>query len=316
MILLRQRLFSDKKESKKEKEKTIEPAVAGLGAVALTSDRVIPRLWKIPAKGMRKSNDTITKKLRGENKELYDKLIKEAKDQGTKVVTDPRDMSRASLKPLRDMINNDEKLNNLPEEQKRKLKGSFNKFMRQWEKKRTRNIENAGDCYLKGIDTVYVEGNNGSAAILSHELGHSKHSYGREGGKIGKIAHKAGRLWQPAATAATGFASGYKAEKDKEKGKKVSTLNKLTPAIVGAGTYVPILVAEGAASKQGLKTLKKLGASENYLKASKKQLNSALGTYVVAGAGRNVLLGYGSREAGKLARKMDKKKEDKKADKK
>lgn len=73
--------------------------------------------------------------------------------------------------------------------------------------------------------------------------------------------------------------------------KKESTWNKVRAA--------PLLVAEGKASLNGLKNMKKLGASKELIKESRKHLGAAWGTYAGQAAVKSIALGEGSRLAGK-----------------
>ena len=60
----------------------------------------------------------------------------------------------------------------------------------------------------------------------------------------------------------------------------------------------PMLVAEAAASKKGLNLMKSHGANKELLKASKKRLGSAWGTYAGLSAS-NAAIGEFSRQVGK-----------------
>lgn len=159
-------------------------------------------------------------------------------------------------------------------------------------------------------------------ADLAHELGHSMHVSGRNGSKVGKIAHKlkhrideldrktmkslgTNNSFKVGAGIGTGLGvtggllSGIKAGRDEKKGKKESVLNKLAPYAAPIAYKTPELVSEFEASRQGLKLLKKVGASKEYRKAARKTMGAAFGTYASALAAP-LLAGYGARQAGKV----------------
>ena len=311
MIILR-KLFSSENDINANEDAGSLKTAAGIGSV-LVGKKVVRKFHEKHIDKVLEADKTLSTKLKDENKTLLEKLEKEATKQGTLIKTPKRaakDLSDTFGKGLDEVLKKSVKDNKKRKETVKKSKEVYKKFI--YDK-----LQGAGPNYSYITDTVHIDpkdklGNN--AATLAHELGHSKHYHGRDGSKLGKLAHKFPRQGLRVASMGAGFASGYKAEKDREKGKKVSTLNKLTPALVAAGTYAPVLSAEGAASKRGIKELKKLGASNEYIKHSKKDLRNALGTYVATGA-KNIVLGYGGREAGKIARKMQRHKEEKKNNK-
>ena len=97
---------------------------------------------------------------------------------------------------------------------------------------------------------------------------------------------------------------GIKRGARKQVGKSV-----IAPTLITA----PLLVAEGAASRKGLKMLKEAGASKESMKKARKTLGHAFGTYV--GAATKPMLttaggtgvGYG---VGKLINKKNKDRDD------
>lgn len=151
------------------------------------------------------------------------------------------------------------------------------------------------------------------ASILAHELGHSKHYYGRGSSKIGKLAHKlrckqgdlniktglSNELVLHGLGVIGGFASGIKAGRDEKKGKKESILNKVGYVAAPLAYHTPILVSEFEASRQGLKMLKKAGASKAYQRLTRKNLGGYLGVYASRLA-TPILAGYGARQVGKV----------------
>jgi hypothetical protein len=58
----------------------------------------------------------------------------------------------------------------------------------------------------------------------------------------------------------------------------------LKSAAIGAAISAPLLITEGAASTKGLKMMKKAGASKQLMKAAKRDLGNAFGTYATMAA--------------------------------
>lgn len=96
-----------------------------------------------------------------------------------------------------------------------------------------------------------------------------------------------------------GLLSGIKAGRDEKKGKKESILNKVGYAAAPIAYHTPILVSEFEASRQGLKMLKKAGASKAYQRIARKNLGAYLGVYASRLA-TPILAGYGARQVGKI----------------
>lgn len=124
---------------------------------------------------------------------------------------------------------------------------------------------------------------------LAHELGH-EHFLRKDAKGIGKLAHKLdiGSDKHPYLTFASGATSGIAAGINKAhketKGEKESTLNKLSPALTSLAVSSPMLVAEAAASKHGMKLIKNAGATRRYQKAARRNLIKAWGTYATVPA--------------------------------
>lgn len=255
MKTLRQVTFSKKERNKEHKSKdgTKEKLIGGgliLGGVV--GNKVTGN----------KAANMLMKKDTEEGKQLLQKLKKTAEDQGTKVSHTIEGNSLYGSKGTHKFKKVLGKLSPEAEDVLDNILGEPGK---------------AGDS----INSVK------RADIFAHELGHSKHFQGRDGSKVGKIAHK---LMVPSKVLTTtpiglgisianGYSSGKKAAEAEAKGEKESTWNKVRAAAVPAAVSAPLLAAEGAASLKGLKELKKAGASKNYLKSSKKNLALALGTY-------------------------------------
>ena len=80
-----------------------------------------------------------------------------------------------------------------------------------------------------------------------------------------------------------GFRRGKNFVSTDENGNiKINKKKALKSALIGASVSVPVLISEAAASRKGLKTLKKLGASKELLKSARKDLGNAYGTYLSA----------------------------------
>ena len=276
MIILRQKSFS-KKEKKKEKESHSAAkgaALVGAGSVANAGLFLSMKTNKDGGTLIKPSGKT-SKKLAEEHEKISEALKKEAEAQGTKVTETSNGAGSHYVSK------NDHKIN---------------KVLRT-------KVEKAG----KAGDSI-LTGNR--ADLLAHELGHSKHYQGRSGSQIGNLAH---RLYNPsslgtsskiglAASFANGAVSGKNAVKAEREGKKESKWNKARAVAVPAMVGAPLLIAEGAASKKGLKLLKKAGASKELLKDSKKNLLKAHGTYTTS-VGVNAGIGELGRAAGKAYEK-------------
>lgn len=175
---------------------------------------------------------------------------------------------------------------------------------------------------LNSKDYIQIDSSKIDAgASMAHELGHSMHFHGRDGSKVGKLAHKLNHklkhVTQKVAEKTNsnynkvskntvlglgvtgGLLSGIKAGRDEKKGKKESALNKIGSVAAPIAYKAPELVSEFEASRQGMKLLKKAGASKRYRRASLKNLGAAGGTYA-AGLVTPVLAGYGARQVGKV----------------
>lgn len=236
-----------------------------------------------------------------DNNKIYNKLLKEAKKQGTRVYEEP-EFNNSAYTGSRV----GKRVRNTVAMAERKLKKS------ETGREFVNNLNTAikysadGNAFKHlGKDRIIIGGDHaGSAPILSHELGHSKYmKSGRSKSLVGKAAHKL----MPISSMSTlsqlgalghsinGIHSGLKEEKNKSEGKKTSKWTKAKASVVPAA---PLLIAEGKASLNGLKTMKKLGASKELLKQSKKDLGKAWGTYA-GQASKNVVLGEGSRWIGK-----------------
>lgn len=174
---------------------------------------------------------------------------------------------------------------------------------------------------------IYTSGTK-AADVLSHEMGHAhydKRKVKSVSDAIGKVAHKAylktgGMLnhtvLAPTAGIIAGVRSGKKAAEKEAAGEKESKLSRHSGWASGLAVQSPGLVSEAMASKHGLDLMKKAGASKKLMKASRKNLGVALGTYAgvaVTNAGMSELargIAYKKKKK-KLEKEKDKKKDDK-----
>lgn len=141
---------------------------------------------------------------------------------------------------------------------------------------------------LRGIIEVVNKGDPNKPAIvcdphfneagtLSHEIGHTEYFDNRDNGRseIVKVAHKYPAIFANhkflAPTA--GFAAGF------GPGIARGAVHTAVGVEVGA-----LMVRELAASRRGLKLLKKLGATDEELAEYRRRLGIAAGTYATMGA--------------------------------
>lgn len=183
----------------------------------------------------------------------------------------------------------------------------------------------AGPAYQN--NKIYTSGTK-AADILSHEMGHAhydKRKVKSVSDAIGKVAHKAylktgGMLnhtvLAPTAGIIAGVRSGKKAAEKEAAGEKESKLSRHSGWASGLAVQSPGLISEAIASKHGLDLMKKAGASKKLMKASRKNLGAAFGTYAgvaITNAGMSELargIAYRKKKK-KLEKEKDKKKDDK-----
>lgn len=265
-------------------------------------------------------------KLLEENRKIVEKLSKTAADQGTLIedlVTKKKytgsyihrhklhDLEKKDLKAAieaqeRDLESDWSKLSNNPNDTK------LRESIRSKSEKLKKNNE-----ILNSKDFVKIKKKSKSSGItLAHELGHSKHYHGRSGSRIGKVAHdlrsrisgvenavgefsgiRPHELSNAGGTI-LGLASGINSGRKEAKGEKEGIVSK-TSILAPLAIKTPQLISEFEASRQGMKLLKKAGASKKYRKVAGKNLGAAFGTYA-ADALTPVALGYGARQLGKV----------------
>ena len=189
---------------------------------------------------------------------------------------------------------------------------SFSGYINKWNANRIRRGKK-----VKGIkiDPRYLEDPSFSAGIiklnnlkdtpvLAHELGHAERAakgslFNGIEGKLrdSKLLKRSGAIGL-----ASGFASGYNQTKNSDD----STIKKIGTYVPIIAINTPVLVEEADASRRGLKLMKKAGATKAQLKASRKTLGYALGTYAISPVAQLAMTGVG-RVAGKVAGKQSKK---------
>lgn len=113
-----------------------------------------------------------------------------------------------------------------------------------------------------------------------------------------------------------GIKSGKKAAEKEAAGEKESKLSRHSGWASGLAVQTPGLASEAIASKHGLDLMKKAGASKNLMKASRRNLATAFGTYAglaATNAGLSeVARGIAYRKKKKkLEKEKNKKKDDK-----
>lgn len=265
MILLR--MFS-RKEKKKNEDSRVIGTVGAIGA-GVGLGKLGKHVIKHNGSKLDKSllEDFKSSKLKEENKRLLDSLIREAEGQGTNVET----IERAGY------INPKTKKKVVEDLRLRSKHSSYNA---------RRDEIVAGD----------------RADVFAHELGHSKHFKGRDGSRLGKIAHRfhGNHLPMVPVAAIGSFNSGVLSgmiEDDDNIRKGVKRLNTASGYLPAALTLTG-LGAEIAATKRGLKALKSHGASKEYLEMAKKSMKQARNTYI----GSSVL-SLGTTVAGRAAGK-------------
>lgn len=292
-----QRMFSSKSNEEKKKDSYKKDLAIAAGLIGGGS--VATNFGALPAvKGS--DNPEIQK----ESEKIAKKLIEKAKKQGTNV-HDTFDASKSHYQKRRQIKNIRRALKKLAPKSE------------EWAKIVEENTKSPS--FGKAGDYVYTPTDR--AEILAHELGHSTQAVkGRGGSKLGRLALKAympSKLITaspigPALSFANGYQSGKIAKRKEDKGEKEGTFNKIRTAALPTAAAAPMLVTEADASIQGMKMLKKAGASKALRRHAGKTLLGAGLTYAgIAGAG--IGAGYLGRAVGKRAeaKKLKKEKEKK-----
>ena len=134
---------------------------------------------------------------------------------------------------------------------------------------------------LRGVPKEFIELTDKNASAFVHELGHINQF--KSNRALPFLAHHAKRITKSpvykGALGVDGFVRGVRSVGEDEDG--INHKKALKSAALGTLLHTPVVLNEGAASARGLKLLKKAGASKELMKASKKNLGVALGTYLV-----------------------------------
>ncbi len=295
-----------KKDKKKDRSRSIGLKLK-LGGLAIKA-----------AAGVALANKLTNNNPSEESKKFYDELKKEAIEKGYDF-KDHEKLDNAYCSPGKDNVMKGA----------RKVKAALHKQLR-----KSKIGKNISDFLHKRDDKFYKENYKslglhpkrkgisldmrfkGDAGVLAHEMGHG-HYFGEGKKSLGGLLHNP-YLRDPRISTAhsilQGIHSGIKAEKKAAQGKKESKWNKYKSVII-PGIHSAVLIgSEAAASMHGYKKLKEMGASEELLKKTKKDMISALGMYLGKGA-MNMGTGAGARFLGKkIGKKLykNKKKEENK----
>lgn len=314
MLIVRSKTFSDKKKGNKEKVKGAAMIAGGVGGV-IGSSKLGDKITEKGADGLLYSK--LTAKDKGAVKEA---LLKKAKKQGIKVI-ESEGMDNSVYtgsqigKGVRKAVAWGAK--------KLRKHGKGNEA-KQLIDGISEGVESQiGDRKVfqsLGKDRVILgHGNLADTDVLAHELGHAQYlKKGRSKSLIGKAAHKVMPVSSLSATKVGqagvlvhGVRAGIKNERKKQEGKKVGKWDKVRSVAVPTALAAPLLIAEGKASLNGLKAMKKAGASKELLSQSRKRLGSAWSTYA-GQASKSIAAGGGGELIGRGYAKMTKKKEDNK----
>ena len=316
-LVLSRKNFSSKKKGRENESSGISE-LSGAGGVVL-----------VGSKASKASNKYFNNKLKNgkidakDEKAISEALKKKAASQGIGVVDLPDFNNSAYVggKSIRKAKENTKKklgIDKLRKHGKHKQADAIEKYL----------DKTTGGLYKHlGEDKVVLgKGHLSKADALSHELGHAQYAVkGRSKNIIAKAAHSAYAPSKVLSTpntqggkginilkshpgavisATNGFVSGIKAEKAKQRGEKESNWNKISAVAVPAAMAAPMLIAEAAASRKGLKMMKEAGASKELMKQSRRRLGAALGSYATM-PGINVAAGVGGRLAGKGLMKLE-----------
>lgn len=294
-MIYKVRKFSSNGGGEGSDEDLIKAGVAGAAGVT-TMARSTPFIKKSSANHYMKILDSKTEKIK-DNKELLKKLKGEARSQGIKVLENVEGFPNSAY---------------LGGYEGRKIRNKIAKLYKKG--RRTNNLELIKEAdelkkslsssgpkevakYI-GKDAIALGLGSNNSSILAHELGHAQHYNKRSGSLVGKISHKlygpsnyivnlansnnkVERIGVNGIFAGEGFRRGKNSVSTDENGNiKINKKKALKSALIGASVSVPVLISEAAASRKGLKTLKKLGASKELLKSARRDLGNAYGTYL------------------------------------
>jgi hypothetical protein len=127
-----------------------------------------------------------------------------------------------------------------------------------------------------------------SPGILAHEIGHAQ----LDNSRLGRMIQNKGTILAGKLAPVAGLGLGYAAGRSDN--EKAQTLGALSGGLMS----IPQLAYEGAASLKGYKNLKRLGANPAQLRAARRSLLPAFGTYA-GGAIASTGAGYLGRAMGR-----------------
>lgn len=316
----------------KEKDNSDKKALvsAGLGAGILAGHKkVLGKAYEKSLKGVMKDRSVGV----SDNKEIYDRLSKKAKKEGIRVIKDPEFDNSAYLgmaKFIRDMeAKMHKKSRKAKSKESKELLSSIAEGIRQGRSVAAEHLglnENSSKHLGKHSVVMGAVGGN-SSAVLSHELGHAKYGgIAKSKNILAKTGHKLSGVSSLALgkindskvaksiLAADGFRRGKNSvTEDKDGNIKIKKSKALKSAAIGAAITAPILIAEGSASLRGLSQMRKAGASKELMKAARKDLGSAYGTYLSSSlrpaalelGGHGLGVAYGIRKKKKKEKSKD-----------
>lgn len=309
MIILRSKLFSNEKDGPSAKDVAAGTALGtaviygvgkGKNKETLLDKTIDPLIRK---QGKKLMGSKITAE---DEKEIREKLLKDAKKKGIKVVNDSKAGNAAytgakSGRKMRNVLAGMKKLS-------KKIQGGedLNRAMDQVKNDLGNKMGSKEFFKHLGKDAIVIGDPNsalGQADVISHELGHANYMRsGRGKNALIKGSHKLMTVSKLAtskvgqgASVAHGFKAGVQAERKKQNGEKLSKWDRVKGVALPAAAVAPLLIAEGGASLNGLKAMKKAGASKELLKQSRHRLQNAWNTYaldstkpIIAGAAGEV----------------------------
>lgn len=303
--------YKIKRFSKEDNHDTGKIIAAGVTGTALVGNksRLSKKLHKTAYKNSIKSIREKDPKLSEEEKRITEKLLEKAKKQGINVVKDTSGKFDNSaymgggysetVRHLRDTLKNyGDKTNNR----------DIQKMVKQLDEAA---IKELGKTVAReyGKDSVVLGKGLDGAEILSHEIGHAQYNKNRSKDILGRLGHtlhapsstmqdlisgrmeqelggkakkivKGARYTAEGALIGGGFRRGKNSVTTDENGNiKINHKKALKSAAIGGTIAAPLLIAEGAASRQGLQMMREAGASKELMKQSRKILGNAFGTY-------------------------------------
>lgn len=319
-MIIRLKLFSKEKENEKKDGNHLKKAAAyGLGgSAALLAANTAAGYDLLMSKRSRENGTENSKK-------VYDALLKNSDGVD---VRSAKDLSVTGNSPYYAGVDR--------KDADKFKKGITKKLRKRGYSNETINdfmdrtgLKNIGDDAVVLSENITKRKNATDAAILAHELGHSKYSpvdgyrkkrVADKGGKLGTIVHKIdGKIpallkspgTQTVGSFIGGVVSGKRGAKQKDETGKESTINKAAPYAVPGAINANLLAREGAASIKGLKLLKKYGADKATMSKARRALGTAGLTYATVSAIPLVAAKAG-REVGKHLYEKEKKENDSK----